>query len=51
TEIALEFGGKNHTSVMYNVDRIESLVNSTDNDTSAIVTKLTNQIKSEAKKS
>ncbi|MCF0237227.1 MAG: chromosomal replication initiator protein DnaA, partial [Sphaerochaetaceae bacterium] len=43
TEIALEFGGKNHTSVMYNVDRIESLVNSTDNDTSAIVTKLTNQ--------
>lgn len=49
TEIASEFGGKNHTTVMYNAGKIEALLESGPNDASAAVEKLTAQIKSEIK--
>lgn len=50
TEIAAEFGGKNHTTVMYNVQKIESAINSSNSDISTAVDKLTNQIKIESKR-
>lgn len=50
TEIGMEFGGKNHTTVMYNVQKVESLLKSSENDTSLIIDKLKRQIKSELKK-
>lgn len=50
TEIAAEFGGKNHTTVMYNVQKIESAINSTNSDISTIIDKLTNQIKIDSKR-
>lgn len=50
TEIGLEFGGKNHTTVMYNVQKVESQLNSSNSDLSSIVSKLESQIKEEARK-
>ena len=47
TEIAAEFGGKNHTTVMYNVQKVESLIKADANDISTVIAKLSNQIKSE----
>jgi len=50
TEIGLEFGGKNHTTVMYNVQKVESKLNSSDSELSSLVAKLESQIKTEARK-
>lgn len=50
TEIAAEFGGKNHTTVMYNAEKVVSLINSSNSDVSNTVNKLISQIKSESKK-
>ncbi|MCR4675756.1 MAG: chromosomal replication initiator protein DnaA [Sphaerochaetaceae bacterium] len=50
TEIASEFGGKNHTTVIYSIEKVESLLKSSDNDTSAVIEKLKNQIKNESKR-
>lgn len=49
TEIASEFGGKNHTTVMYNAEKIESMIEAGPNEISTAVEKLTAQIKSEIK--
>ena len=50
TEIGLEFGGKNHTTVMYNVQKVESKLRSSESDLLTVVGKLENQIKLEARK-
>lgn len=50
TEIASEFGGKNHTTVMHNVDKVESLLKASNSDLPNTINKLINQIKSEVKK-
>ena len=50
TEIGMEFGGKNHTTVMYNVQKVESMLKSSENDIGLTIDKLKRQIKSELKK-
>ena len=50
TEIASEFGGKNHTTVIYNVQKISALMQLEDSDMRVIINKLTNQIKQESRK-
>lgn len=49
-EIASEFGGKNHTTVIYYVQKVSSLIQAEDADTINTVTKLTNLIKQENKR-
>lgn len=48
TEIASEFGGKNHTTVMYNVQKMESLIKSNSNDVALTIDKLTSIIKTKS---
>jgi len=50
TEIASEFGGKNHTTVIYNVQKINALMQLEDSDMRVTINKLTNQIKQESRK-
>lgn len=50
TEIAAEFGGKNHTTVIYSIEKVEAQLHSSDNDTAAVIEKLKNQIKADSKK-
>ena len=50
TEIGMEFGGKNHTTVMYNVQKVDSMLRSSEKDMSTLIEKLKRQIKSELKK-
>lgn len=50
TEIASEFGGKNHTTVIYNVQKINSLLQADDSEMRNTITKLTNQIRQESRK-
>lgn len=50
TEIASEFGGKNHTTVIYNVQKINALMQLEDSEMRVIINKLTNQIKQESRK-
>lgn len=50
TEIAAEFGGKNHTTVIYSIEKVEALIHSSDTDTAVLIEKLKNQIKAESKK-
>ena len=50
TEIGMEFGGKNHTTVMYNVQKVESMLKSSEKDIGITIDKLKRQIKSELKK-
>ncbi len=50
TEIAAEFGGKNHTTVIYSIEKVEALLHSSDTDTAVLIEKLKNQIKAESKK-
>lgn len=50
TEIGMEFGGKNHTTVMYNVQKVESLLRSSEKDMNLTIDKLKRQIKADSKK-
>lgn len=50
TEIGMEFGGKNHTTVMYNVQKVESMLKSSEKDINTIIDKLKRQIKADSKK-
>ena len=50
TEIASEFGGKNHTTVIYNVQKINALMQLEDSEMRVVINKLTNQIKQESRK-
>lgn len=50
TEIGYEFGGKNHTTVMYNVQKMEARLNSSEKDINNVIEKLETQIKLESRK-
>ena len=50
TEIGMEFGGKNHTTVMYNVQKVESMLRSSEKDMNVTIDKLKRQIKADSKK-
>ena len=50
TEIGTEFGGKNHTTVMYNVQKIEARLKSSEKEINTLIEKLESQIKLESKK-
>lgn len=50
TEIGNEFGGKNHTTVMYNVQKVEARLKSSEKEIDNVIEKIENQIKSEARK-
>ena len=50
TEIGYEFGGKNHTTVMYNVQKVEARLKSSEKEINNIIEKLETQIKLEARK-
>ncbi|MBO4279971.1 MAG: chromosomal replication initiator protein DnaA [Spirochaetales bacterium] len=50
TEIGNEFGGKNHTTVMYNVQKVEARLKSSEKEINNVIEKIENQIKSEARK-
>lgn len=50
TEIGYEFGGKNHTTVMYNVQKVEARLNSTEKEINSVIEKLETQIKLESRK-
>ncbi len=50
TEIGYEFGGKNHTTVMYNVQKMEARLNSSEKEINTIIEKLETQIKLESRK-
>ena len=50
TEIGSAFEGKNHTTVMYNVQKIESIIKTNEKDINTIIDKLSNQIRIESKK-
>ena len=50
TEIGYEFGGKNHTTVMYNVQKIEARLKSSEKEIDNVIEKIENQIKLEARK-
>ncbi len=45
TEIGMEFGGKEHTTVMYNVKKIEAMMKATDSDIPNVISKLSNTIR------
>jgi len=49
-EIASEFGGKNHTTVIYNVQKVQSMMKSESSDMANTITRLSNQIKQESRK-
>ena len=50
TEIGNEFGGKNHTTVMYNVQKVEARLKSSEKEINNVMEKIENQIKTEARK-
>ena len=50
TEIGSEFGGKNHTTVMYNVQKIEARLKSSEKEINTLIEKLETQIKLESRK-
>ena len=50
TEIGNEFGGKNHTTVMYNVQKMEARLNSSEKEINSVIEKLETQIKLESRK-
>lgn len=50
TEIGSEFGGKNHTTVMYNVQKMEARLRSSEKEINNLIEKLETQIKLESKK-
>ena len=50
TEIGNEFGGKNHTTVMYNVQKVEARLKSNEKEINNVMEKIENQIKTEARK-
>ena len=50
TEIGNEFGGKNHTTVMYNVQKVEARLKSSEKEINNVIEKIENQIKTEARK-
>ena len=50
TEIGNEFGGKNHTTVMYNVQKVEARLKSSEKEINNVIDKIENQIKTEARK-
>ena len=50
TEIGYEFGGKNHTTVMYNVQKIEARLKSSEKEINTLIEKLETQIKLESRK-
>ena len=50
TEIGFEFGGKNHTTVMYNVQKIESRLVSSEKEINSVIDKLETQIRLESRK-
>ena len=50
TEIGYEFGGKNHTTVMYNVQKIEARLKSSEKEINNVIEKIETQIKLEARK-
>ena len=50
TEVGNEFGGKNHTTVMYNVQKIEARLKSSEKEINTLIEKLESQIKLESKK-
>ena len=50
TEIGNEFGGKNHTTVMYNVQKVEARLKTSEKEIENVIEKIENQIKSEARK-
>ncbi len=49
TEIGASFEGKNHSTVMYNAQKIESLIRTNEKDINNIIDRITKQIKSELK--
>ena len=49
-EIAAEFGGKQHTTVIHNVQKTEEKIKAETDDTKTVITKLSNLIKQENKK-
>lgn len=50
TEIGNEFGGKEHTTVMYNVQKIEARLKSSEKEINNLIDKLETQIKLESRK-
>ena len=50
TEIGNEFGGKNHSTVMYNVEKVEARLKSSEKEIDNVIEKIENQIKTEARK-
>ena len=50
TEIGNEFGGKEHTTVMYNVQKIETRLKSSEKEINNLIDKLETQIKLESRK-
>lgn len=49
TEIASEFGGKDHATVCYTVKKVEAMIKDDEKDLAGAITKLSNQIKLEAR--
>lgn len=49
TEIASEFGGKDHTTVCYTVKKVEAMLKDDEKDIVSAVSKLSNQIKIESR--
>ena len=50
TEIGYEFGGKNHTTVMYNVQKMEARLKSSEKEINSVIEKLETQIRLESRK-
>ena len=50
TEIGYEFGGKNHSTVMYSVEKMESRLKSSEREINSLIEKLETQIKLESRK-
>ena len=50
TEIGYEFGGKNHTTVMYNVQKMEARLKSSEKEINSLIDKLETQIRLESRK-
>ena len=50
TEIGNEFDGKNHTTVMYNVQKMEARLKSSEKEINGVIDKLETQIKLESRK-
>ena len=50
TEIGNEFGGKEHTTVMYNVQKMEARLKSSEKEINSVIDKLETQIKLESRK-